>query len=312
MKVSAILSIHNRSKLFRRALDSYAWQSMEPHEFELVIVDDMSSEDLSLTYRHLIGLINIVHVRIDHTKHRVFKERNPGWAPGDPFQNWFHTPAISINVGAHVAKGAALCLCHPEILHAPANFDIAYNMLIAQGMKHFIFGQTYLGTQEMNATIERDSEGWSFGGWDAFLSRMGGRGKVPKFGPTELYWYTSFLPRDVVVKVGGVDFAFLNGVAGEDDDFKERVKLAGWTPYFEPAIEGFHQDHSDEKGHRDRSTKAWEEALNRNRALLFARLGTPRPEFGPAPCPPGFPMPANGADDWTAADTIDSIVRYTV
>lgn len=285
-------------------------QTMPPEEWEIVLVDDMSTEDLSQTYRHLIGKINLTHVWIDHTLHPVFKERNPNWGRRDNFENWFHTPALSINVGSFLARGETVCLCHPEILHAPWNFVTAHRTLSFEKAKFFIFGQTYLGTQEMNRELEGSS--WTVGGWERLLDRFGGRARIPKFGPTELYWYTSFLPKAAIEKVGGVDFAFLHGVAGEDDDFKERVARAGWVPYFEPGIEGFHQDHSDEGGHRDRSTEAWKAGLNRNRALLFARLGQRRPEFGPAPCPPGFPAPANQGMDWTARETVVVARRYEV
>jgi hypothetical protein len=287
-------------------------QTMPPEEWEIVLVDDMSTEDLSFTYRHLIGKINLTHVWIDHTLHHAFKERNPLWKRGDNFENWFHTPAISINVGTALARGETICLCHPEILHASWNFVTAHRMLSLERQKFFIFGQTYLGTQEMNRELDSSEVGWTQGGLERLVTRFGGPARIPRFGPTELYWYTSFLPKEAVQKVGGVDFKFLRGVAGEDDDFKERVRIAGWLPYFEPGIGGFHQDHSDEGGHRDRSTEAWKAALNRNRALLFARMGQSRPEFGPAPCPPGFPAPANQGVDWTARETVVVARRYEI
>lgn len=287
IKVSAVLSIHNRSELFRRALGGYLWQTMPPNEWEIILVDDTSTEDLSLTYRHVIGRVNLTHVRIRGGKHPLFAG--------------FHTPAISTNVGVAFATGEILCLCHPEILHAPQNFGGAYSMLGLNRQKSFLFGQTYLGTPEMSATVK---EVWLRGYWDHFLDAMGGRGRIPKFGPTELYWYTSFLPREAAIAVRGVDFAFLGGVAGEDDDFKERVSRAGWPPYFEPSIEGFHQDHSTDKDAWDFKRKfdpaRYEAALERNRKLLDDRKKLAQSSGANLDC------------DWTGLETVIDVKRYRI
>jgi glycosyltransferase involved in cell wall biosynthesis len=300
IRVSAVLSIHNRGALLGRALSGYLWQTMPPEQWEIILVDDMSTEDLHRVYQPHLGRMNIRHVRIDHTRHPAFGRRNPGWAGGDAFQNWYHTPAISINVGVALARGAVVCLCHPEILHAPANFERAAGILAAS--KLFVFGQTYLGTQEMNRTLDAMGEGWTAPGWDGFLRKMGGDA-VPRFRSNELYWYTSFLPRAAATAVGGVDFEFLGGASGEDDDFKDRVGLEGYPAKLFTSIEGFHQDHSHEgEAHRRRDTAHWERGLKHNRAILHARRG------GSAP----HPRPANQDCDWTARQCIVEDVCYSV
>lgn len=300
--VSSVLSIHNRSRLFKRALDGYLWQTLPPDNWEIVLVDDMSTENLRETYRHLIGKINLRHIYMDHTRSPIFKERNPNWKAGDAFENWFHTPALSNNLGFYFARGPVISLCHPEILHAPGNFVKAIEKLAANS-KQNLFGRTYLGTQDHNRALDADPD-WTRGGrgnWEEFINRMGG--KVPSFGPTELYWYTSFLTRETCWQIRGVDFKYLGGVAGEDDDFKLRAeKQAGCIPvsaYDE--IFGFHQDHADEKEqHRRRDNKVWEDALARNRALFYGRKDNDT-----------WPQ-ANPDVDWTAAECIVDIHDYTV
>jgi len=290
--VSAVLSLHNRSKLFKRALEGYLWQTMPRTDFELIIIDDMSSEDLSKTYEHLKDEINIRHVKIDHTRHFVYKQRNPRGSLKGAFENWYHTPAISINVGCHLARGPVICLCHPEILHAPWNFERAVDRLKRE--KVYLFGTTYLGDLKHNAWMDQNP--WHQKGWNGFLRDVSGGKEIKKFKSNELYWYTSFLPKEAVEKIGGVDFTYLNGAAGEDDDFKERVSLAGWPPVYAPELEGFHQDHFDEKeAHRQRNTKFWDEGLKYNRILFKIRTESS-----------GFPMPANRGFNWTASECIVS------
>src|SRR5687768_1571919 len=83
MRLSVVLSVHNRTKLLRRALDSYVLQTLPPREWEVILVDDMSTEDLSTAYRDLLGKLNVTHVKMDHTRHAVFQERNPNWKRED-------------------------------------------------------------------------------------------------------------------------------------------------------------------------------------------------------------------------------------
>lgn len=304
MKVSAVLSIHNRSKLFHRALDSYVWQTMDPKDWEIILVDDGSTENLEETYRHLRGKINLVHVRMDHTRHPIFRKMNPDWEPGKD-KNWFHTPAISINLGTSVAHGKVICLCHPEILHAPTNFERAWNVL--QNQKLFIFGRTYIGTPQLNrhlSVMHEAGYSWADVGWEDFYGAFLAKG--PEWhshvlDETQLYWYTSFLPKSAIEAVRGVDFAYLAGVAAEDDDFRQRVYGAGWEPVHRRDIVGIHQYHEDEKEkHRDRNSDRWKAGLETNRAIYRDRQTR------------GFPRTVNDLYDWTGRETLSSLKGFYV
>ena len=182
ISVSAVLSIHNRSELFRRALDGYLWQTMPRERWEIVLVDDMSTEDLSASYRHLLGRVNIRHIKIDHRRHPVWKARNQGWSGAGP-EDWFHTPAITTNVGVSMARGDVVCICHPEVLHAPTNFEIASAKLRRRNA--YLFGTTYLGTAETNDRL-RKSPDWTSLGWPGFLESVGAPA-LQSYGH-ECYW----------------------------------------------------------------------------------------------------------------------------
>lgn len=295
--VSANLSIHNRAHLFKRALDGYAWQSLPPEKWEIVLVDDMSTDGLAEAYAPYIGKINLRHVLVDHTKHPIFQKRNPNWEPGAK-KNWYHTPAITLNVGFSMMEAPVTCLCHPEILHSPHNFERAADRFLLKRDRQFLFGTTYLGTQATNQKLDADRE-WTTKGWSGFLD-WADREALEKYG-YEKYWYTSFLPTAAAVTVGGVDFAYLNGVAGEDDDFRERVRLAGWEGIHDKDIEGFHQDHSHEgEDHRRRDTEAWARGLEVNRATFYGRKEA------------GFPIQTNRSGDWSARECVVGVTRYRV
>lgn len=300
IKVSAALSIHNRSTLFRRALDGYLHQTMPPEEWEIVLVDDGSTEDLSLTYKHLIGKINLYHVFMDHTRHPIFKAANPGWVPGRP-KKWFHTPAISTNLAVGLSSGSTVCLCHPEILHAPTNFTLAHELL--QREKLFIFGRTYIGTPILNmelADIHAAGRSWT-DDWKKFVREVAEEPlSNAVLDENQLYWYTSFLPRKAVVAARGVDFAYLGGVAAEDDDFRVRVYAAGWEPVHRREIIGVHQYHEDEtEKHRRRESPEWQAGLAANRAIYAERQKN------------GFPRLVNPGS-WSGVETLVKTVEYKI
>ncbi len=292
--VSAVLSIHNRAVLFKRAIEGYLMQSLRPEHWEIVLVDDMSTEDLSEVYKPYLGRLNLRHIRIDHRRHPFWKIRHPN-GRSTAFENWFHTPAITINAGTHLARGRVICLCHPEILHRSTNFEKA--SIILDRHKKYIFGNVYLGTEHTNQDLARPPV-WASQKWDVFLKRINAS-NLQKYG-YELYWYLSFLPKDAIETVGGVDFEYLHGVAGEDDDFRERVKRAGWLPVYSEEIEGLHQDHSNEREpHRIRDNERWKTGLERNRAVFFDRR---RNDW--------WPQPANQGYDWTASECVVGVEEF--
>lgn len=298
LQVSAVLSIHNRGQLFERALAGYLWQTLPREQWEIVLVDDCSTEDLRRRYAHVLGQINLRHVRLDHQRHALWKQRNPNWRPGER-EDWFHTPALTINAGCALARGSVICLCHPEILHAPENFALATERLIQRQEKSFLFGLTYLGNGETDRWLSSRAHDWTREGWPAFLSAVNARG-LQHFGPNELYWYTSFLPKAAVEAVRGVDFVYLHGVAAEDDDFRDRVALAGWQAQYATDIQGLHQDHSAESElHRDRTSWQWGEGLRRNREVYFHRRRNQQ-----------YPSVVNTEQPWEALECVVEVQEY--
>jgi glycosyltransferase involved in cell wall biosynthesis len=301
VEISAVLSIHNRGQLFGRALAGYLWQTLPPEQWEIVLIDDCSTEDLSKTYEHLIGKINLRHVELDHKLHPLWKKRNPTWKPGER-EDWFHTPALTINAGTALARGEVIALCHPEILHAPENFAHARERLIAKKEKSYLFGLTWLGDGETNRWLSSHERDWTSVGWEGFLQAVNARGGLQHFGPQELYWYTSFLPKAAIEAIRGVDFVYLEGVAAEDDDFRDRVALAGWAPVYATEIQGLHQDHSAEpEAHRNRTSVQWGEGLNRNRQVYFQRRNNQQ-----------YPKVVNTEHPWYAVECVTNIREYRV
>jgi glycosyltransferase involved in cell wall biosynthesis len=289
MKVSVILAARNRAKLLRRTLDSLARQSLDPDEWEIVLVDDMSTEDLRKAYAHLLGGINLTHVKVDPWRLAAAVGRGP-------LDNRYSVPAVALNVGIFLAQGRTLCLSRPEMIHAPTNLALSSRLL--EEDPEYLFGTSYLGNPATNDYLDAHPE-WPALEWRDFLGDVEAASLRTQRG-TEPYWYTTYLPRGVAVSVGGVDLAYLPGVGGDDHDFRERVLRSGCRARRIPDLQGLLQHPARGTTRPRRKPTGWEEALARNHNLYWSRRRNRR-----------FPLPANSGIDWTARECIVSLRRFS-
>lgn len=254
MKVSVVLSIHNRLELTRRGLWSLCQQTLSKDLYELIFIDDMSSVDLRPLLLEYKGQLNIRHVKIDHTKHWSFRELNPDWDSGKGnFVNFFHTPALSNNIGFRLAKGEVLVITQPEIIHKPTNLQRLYDRCIDGG--HQIFGLHWQSNLQFVRWLDQVGESWKQFYWDALLEIGGAKDSWP--GHNTWYWYIMGVRKDWVFTVNGVDEIYMLGCCGEDDDFRNRIDWAGCSPQDDLEVVGIHQNHSDEGDHRLRDDRWW-------------------------------------------------------
>ncbi len=87
-RISAILCTHNRADYLERALKSLAEQSLPPEQFEVVVVDNASSDrTLDVTKQWMIRMSNLRYEReerlgLSQAQHR--RRGEPGALPGLP------------------------------------------------------------------------------------------------------------------------------------------------------------------------------------------------------------------------------------
>lgn len=293
LKLSIIYSLYNRTKLFERGLETVLRQTMNPAEFEVIVIDDGSTENVLELLGKYQGKLNIHYIRYDHRRHPIWKELNPqlyfpdDFLPADQWpildtnsENWYHTQAISANIGINAALGEIICISQPEILHSPNSFLTGY-----EGAKQNrqIFSEIHWGTDRFNQWLSEND--WQAYPYDSLLEIAENFGAEfrPAHQPPhfyEMYWYTLFLPKSAAIGVNGVDLAYQKGVYAEDDQFKTRVRMAGFPDTWggRPNMTGstanycvgIHQSHQDEgKKYKkqNREGKFWEEGADRNRKL---------------------------------------------
>jgi glycosyltransferase involved in cell wall biosynthesis len=282
MKVSVIISAcDKREHLFEKALDTWENQSLPKDQWEMLVVDDAQREKLRELCREGARRhsLNIRFIRIDKGKSAI------------PVKTFI--PVLTNNVGFRQARGDAVVITGPETLQARDNLKIAAGMV---DRMECAYGRVYRAS--VKAT-EYMGKGWSKlkdRGMQQLLQIPGAKEECVTMPPhPPAYWYFMTVAREHVLRISGVDERFLGGLCGEDDDFSNRMKLAGVTPVFEPRILGIHQDHSREDRndgiHIDRSQGAGYHFWVHNITLLKENLASKDPV-------------TNKGHDWGSANLI--------
>lgn len=252
MKISVILSIFNRSELLRLGLASLVTQTMSTKDFEVILVDDNSTEDLSLVYKDFP--LNVTHIRFDPTSHPSYKG--------------YHTPSLAINLGIKEASGEVLCISQPEVYHNNEDFMRGWDY--ARQNKEFVFGRTILSHRVFTAWARANMPCSFEMAWQEALKH----GQVfPAFpedteGDKGLYWFNAYVRKDYAEAITGVDESYMKGVYAEDDNFRDRLKFCGVMPVLNPSIKGVHINHAYEEDiyvKQDRHASFWYKGAEYNR-----------------------------------------------
>lgn len=258
MKVSIVISIKNRTDLFRRSLKQYKYQTMPKSDWELVVVDDMSDEDVLSVLKKYGSCFNYKYIKIDSKKNDF------------PV---FWGPSLSNNVGFKAAEGDVVVITSPEVMVDYTALDNSYNMAMTgvSAFGHVLFSHNqFVQMMDKNPKMEE----YSF--YELFRLPTATNG-FPDINSKNFYWFWLAVKRDVVLSIGGCDENFMRGICGDDDDFADRLKLFGAEPTHAFNIKGIHQDHKvkDSKDpKRIRRNSVWERYRKINTDYLAEKRRT--------------------------------------
>lgn len=283
-ELTVIYSVYNRSGLFRNGLKTLLWQTLSPEKFEVLVIDDGSTEDIPKLLREFKDSLRIRYIRYDHTKHPIYQELNPD---GLTEEVWFHTQAISANIGIRKAESEYICISQPEMLHAPDN--LRRGLELARTNRQ-VFAELWLATERFNDWLrEKEVTTYPF---EELLAQAMNCGTEYAFEPPgdHLYWYIQFFPKIAAIQIGGVDEEYLRGVYAEDDNFKARLRMNGLeelyagradrrTPFQPNIVAGIHQSHYHEKElykKQDRDGLLWQRGSETNRSRWLQWRNNPQ------------------------------------
>ena len=256
IKNSVIISVKDRSDFLDRTLYTYAKQTMPLNEFEMVIIDDNSKEDiLKICKKHSeINKLNFQYIKVDTTK-GVFPQKG-------------FTPALTNNIGFKNARGSVLIITGPETLQSNVNMEVTWE--ICKDVK-CVYGVVYRSNAAFVDKLKENQKWTQYGSFSEILSIPGSKFEKPDL--TGFWWYYAAARKEYLMNINGVDERYMMGIAAEDDDFAERMRLSGVQLLHDQRIVGIHQDHErEDRVHPDHkfrfNKKEWNTLRNHNCNLL--------------------------------------------
>lgn len=254
VKVSVIISSRNRVNLFKKTLYTLDKQTLGKQNFEIIILDDKSTEDL-------FGLCHNIHNDTGLRIQYICFDRNKGDIKP---KTW--TPALSNNIGFKLSRGSVIIISGQETLLHPNSLEISYNKA-SEG--YCVYGSVYRSTISFANTLNRV---WNMNmSFDDILKINGATYDASPLNGW--WWYYMATQKEHIMNIGGVDERFMLGIAGEDDDFANRIQHYGVPIIRSKQIIGVHQDHSreDKKDafHSWRTNKKeWKSLRNHNMKII--------------------------------------------
>lgn len=209
------MTIYNRAHLLERTLDALVRQGLPKQSWELVIVDDQSTDGLEDLLRRMGEKIQIIHVVMDREKSVV-----PCFA---------NCPALGLNLAMTEAHGEIIYKTDPEVLPVTPTLKQTMDCFRAD---RFYFGRVYDVTEDAQKLVEAGE-----------LVPMTDLQELVGYSVQMPYYFIGIFSRSLAMRIGGVEERFMAGVAGEDDDFAIRMQYAGAMWAWHHGMIGLHQYH---------------------------------------------------------------------
>lgn len=251
MKLSLVISIKNRTKLFIRSIKLYNKQTLPFEDWEMVIVDDMSDENVLDCLKQYANF-NYQYIKIDSNKNDF------------PI---YWGPSLSNNVGFKSAKGEVIAITGPEMLMKENALELSYETAMkgVAAYGHVLHSSNaFVRLMNMNPNMENYS-------FDRLFALPTAKNGYPDITKDNFYWFWCTLKRDVILQMNGCDEQMMNGICGDDDLFADKVRMIGCTPVHDLRIKGIHQEHLTEDRKdpkRIRHNATWEKARMINTKYL--------------------------------------------
>ena len=227
MKLSIIISSHNRSKLFRRTLFYINKHRPSKHKFEVIVVDDGSDEqernDILVQLRRY--QFPYTFVEIDKTK----------WEKNTGLKVYGGNPVLTNNIGFYFSCGKLVSLVGNECI-VYSDYDDMIGEFESKDNKNAILFTT---TYDINLPLNDDGTNLSQLLNPQVLQK-------PLQSPTlhtDVTNYCSITSASLWEEIGGYDEIYLSGIACDDSDFVRRAALLPGFEKIRSEFISFHQNH---------------------------------------------------------------------
>jgi glycosyltransferase involved in cell wall biosynthesis len=277
LKCSVIIPTYNRAFLLRQTLESLARQSLPADQFEVLVVDDGSSDETSVMVEGFNTRLNLRYFFQEDEGVRIAKARNVGIA------NAAADVCVFLDSGLLAASG---CLAAHVSSHEESRVPVA------------VCGYVY-GFNVDNGDADAIAKAIDYGDLDGSIGRMTGNPEwldiregfyriyTEEFhdlpAPWIVFWTCNVsVPTQLSRRVGKFDEAFRSW-GGEDLDFGYRLFNAGAKFMLNRGASAIHYPHSKSLAGNNRSAMANYRYMAEKYGTPIIRLLTEFPEGTPDP-----------------------------
>lgn len=134
MKISLCLAVWNTSHLLARSIYTYMAQEFPREDWELIVIDDSSDDDVQSVIAPADGVINVRYVRLDHD-----------WG--------MRGNTVSFNTAFEMAKGDVIAETTPETMFQTNVIETLYRPHASQD-RAFVAMKTYQLTPQIQKVID--------------------------------------------------------------------------------------------------------------------------------------------------------------
>jgi glycosyltransferase involved in cell wall biosynthesis len=234
MRISVVMSYHNRLRLLEKTMESIAMSEVRPHE--IIIMDDAS--DIPLVCEGA----KVVRIEL--------KDR------------WYNNSCVAYNMGFKMATGDVILIQNPECYHVGDILSYVEEN-IKEGL-YLSFGCYSLNREETDAFHDGTSVVIRDGKCDT-VNRNGWYNHSV-YRPVGYHFCSAITTTDMN-RLGGFDEKYAMGVGFDDDDLVQRVKGSMEMRLVDnPHV--LHQYHTHERYDRD---KTWYALWEHNENIFYGR-----------------------------------------
>ena len=273
-QASIIISSHNRLGLFRRTLWGIANRGPTSMPYEVVVVDDGSTEDVLGELKLYSSKFLWKFIRFDATEF----ERTTG------LKKFLNNPCVTNNIALQHSEGDYIYQqgnevipwvdCYDRLLSDIPSGDESYfckEVEIEVGLpaKYFMvmsttydFPAQYLDTIDLyGSNLTQD-----------IVNKLSRWPLQSEHYRSDVTNYISLAPRELWLELNGYDERYYGGISAEDSDFVRRArKLPGFKQVISPAL-SLHQFHHGKSAYYNPPRKyitqeRWDEGVAINHAI---------------------------------------------
>lgn len=231
MKASVIIPSWNRRTNLLRTLKALSEQQLVEHTFEIIVVDDNSTDETG------IAILKNMADKLPNLKY-IYRNGRKGW-----------NASVPRNLGAHASNmdSDVLIFLDSDILLPPDRLQKYLNDYAADpDPKRVIIGPYHYLTSELDTDIGtwylNDIQGYQGDiRWNSFLEHPVGEKNVGVGFALACFGGSLLIPRRLFFKTGGYDETVVSGC--EDGDFGLTLWESGAVFSMDQGLLGWHQPH---------------------------------------------------------------------